>query len=87
MFGPIVILDGPGAMHRKAVADAERIAAHRIGAEERIAKAQTKRDRKAAKRLHDAERSTVGGLASTERLRGAVHTSVFFGEARELPDR
>jgi len=43
--------------------------------------------RKAAKRLHDAEQSTVGGLASTEQLRGAVHTAVYFDGARELPDR
>jgi hypothetical protein len=52
--------------------------AYAPGREERMAKAQAKRDRKNAKRARDDFRSTLGHLIARERLEGKPGTDAMY---------
>jgi hypothetical protein len=56
--------------HRRVIAATQR--AFALGREERIAKAQAKRDRKNAKRLTDTMHDIVGQMHARERLEGCA---------------
>ncbi|WP_316227840.1 hypothetical protein [Bradyrhizobium sp. SZCCHNR3015] len=62
--------DPRGEAIRRARANAERVVAYRTGAAERLAAAEAKRARKAAKRVNDAHNTELGQMQAGERVRG-----------------